>query len=263
MNRMLLGLVLLIAALSPLEASAQTGGTEDIATGGKLRYGLNLANAALSSRAPDGSLSGIAVAFGTFIAGKLGVPFAPVLYESTGAFTRSFAKGEWDITVVGTSPAAKKTFNFTPDLLLVDYVYLAAPGRSFASIADVDRPGIKVGASENGSGSQFLAANLKFAKLVLGAGEVEDQIELLRSGKVDVYGSNTNNLLLVAARLPGAAFIPGGAFFSVHFAVALPKDRSPASVAKMTALLAEAKQSGFVQEAIEKAGLKGVRVAPQ
>lgn len=70
----------------------------------------------------------------------------------------------------------------------------------------VDRPGVKVGASENGSGSQFLAANLQSAQLVLGSGNLEDQIELLRSGKMDVYGSNTNNLLLVAERLPGARF---------------------------------------------------------
>src|SRR5581483_2748537 len=112
---------------------------------------------------------------------------------------------------------AKEKFNFSPDVLLVNYVFLAAPGRTFASVADVDRPGIKAGASENGSGSQFLRRTLKSAELVLGPGSVASEVELLRTGKVDVYGANTNNLLRVRERLPGATFVPG-AFFTVHFA---------------------------------------------
>jgi polar amino acid transport system substrate-binding protein len=117
---------------------------------------------------------------------------------------------------------------------------------------------MKVGASENGSGSQFLKRTLKFAELVLGPGSVASEVELLGTGKVDVYGSNTNNLLLVAERLPGAAFVPG-AFFTVHFAVAMPKARSPAAQERLTAICKDATITGLLQNAIQRAGLKGVR----
>jgi polar amino acid transport system substrate-binding protein len=258
MRQTLLSVALAVAALATGEVFAQGAIDAEIAPMGKLRYGLNASNAALSARAPDGSVSGISIDLGKFIAGRLGAPFEPVVYATTGDFTRSFDKGEWDITVVGASPGAKEKFSFTPDVLLVDYVYLAGPGRVFTDAADVDRPGIKVGASENGSGSQFLKRTLKFAGLVLGPGSVASEVELLGAGKVDVYGSNTNNLLLVAERLPGAAFVPG-AFFTVHFAVAMPKARSPAAQERLTAIFKDATTTGLLQNAIQKAGLKGVR----
>jgi polar amino acid transport system substrate-binding protein len=263
MRQRLLSVALAVAtpATGEVFAQALAQGTIDaeIAPMGKLRYGLNAANAALSARAPDGSVSGISIDLGKFIAGRLGAAFEPVVYASTGDFTRSFDRGDWDITVVGTSPAAKEKFSFTPDILLVAYVYLARPGRAFADVADVDRPGVKVGASENGSGSQFLRRTLKSAELMLGPGSVASEVELLGTGKVDVYGSNTNNLLLVAERLPGAAFVPG-AFFTVHFAVAMPKARSPAAQRRLGAIVKDATATGLLQSAIQNAGLKGVRV---
>jgi polar amino acid transport system substrate-binding protein len=257
---MLRSVALAVATLATGETFAQDAINAEIAPMGKLRYGLNTTNAALSARAPDGSVSGISIDLGQFIAGKLGASFEPVVYATTGDFTRSFDKGEWDIKVVGTSPAAKEKFYFTPDVLLVDYVFLARPGRAFASVADVDRSGIKVAAAENGSGSQFLKRTLKSAELVLGPGSVASAVELLGTGKVDVYGSNTNNLLLVAERLPGATFVPG-AFFTVHFAAAMPKARSRAAQERLAAIVKDAMTNGLLQNAIEKAGLKGVRPA--
>jgi polar amino acid transport system substrate-binding protein len=252
--------VLVLAAITAGEAFAQDAVDVEIAPMGKLRYGLNASNAALSSRTPDGGFVGISIDLGKFVAGKLGASFEPAVYASTGDFTRSFDRGEWDITVIGTSPGAREKFSFTPDVLLVDYVYLSRPGRAFASAADVDRPGVKVGASENGSGSQFLKRTLKSAELVLGPGSVASEVELLGAGKVDVYGSNTNNLLLVAERLPGAAFVPD-AFFTVHFAVAMPKTRSPAAQERLAAIVKDAATSGLLQDAIAKARLKGIRAA--
>jgi polar amino acid transport system substrate-binding protein len=250
---------LAVVVFAGAKACAQPAIDAEIAPMGKLRYGLNAANAALSTRAGDGSTSGIAIDLGKFISARLAASFEPVVYPTTGDFTRSFDTGEWDITVIGTSPGAKEKFSFTPDILLVDYVFLAGPGRAFAEVADVDRPGIRVGASENGSGSQFLKRTLKSAELVLGPGSVASEVELLRSGKVDVYGANTNNLLLVAGRLPGAAFVPG-AFFTVHFAVAMPKARSPAAQARLAAIVKDATTTGLLQNAVDKAGLQGIRV---
>jgi polar amino acid transport system substrate-binding protein len=251
-----LGLVVTV-----LHAGSAYGADSEIVPTGKLRYGLNTANAALSWRAADGSVGGVAIDIGRFVAGKLGVPFEPIAYATTGDFTRSFDKGEWDITVVGTSPAAKTKFYFTPDVLLVDYVFLARPGRHFTSIADVDQRGIKVGASQNGSGSQYLRQSLKFAELELGPGSVESEVQLLRSGAIDVYGANTNNLLLVREQLPDATFVPG-AFLTVHFAGAMAKTKSPQVEERLAAFLREAVTNGLIQEAIERDGLKGVRIAP-
>jgi polar amino acid transport system substrate-binding protein len=258
---LLLSAVLSVTALTSGSVCAQGSADAEIAPTGKLRYGLNSANAAVSTRAPDGSIKGIAVDLGKFVADRLGAPFEPVIYATTGDFTRSFEKGEWDITLVGASPAARQKFYFTPDVLLVDYVYLARPGATFESVVSVDRPGIKVGASENGSGSQYLKQALKSAELVLGPGSVQSQVELLRTGKVDVYGSNTNNLLLVQERLPGSEFVPG-TFFAVHFAVAMPKARSARAQERLAAIIKDLNASGILRDAIDSAVLRGVSTAP-
>lgn len=78
---------------------------------------------------------------------------------------------------------------------------------------------------------------------------------MLGSGKVDVYGSNTNNPLLVAARLPGATFILAlsSPFIS---AVAMPKARPPAAEKRLSSIVEAAAVFDRLPNAIQKAGLK-------
>jgi polar amino acid transport system substrate-binding protein len=87
-----------------------------------------------------------------------------------------------------------------------------------------------------------------------------DAIEMLRSGKADVFGADSGLIDSIASGYPGAKTVPG-VFNTVRVAVALPKGRSPAAQAKL--IVSEAKRTGVVQKAIEQAGLRsGVRVAP-
>ena len=97
-------------------AMAQTTADREIVPSGKLRVGINGANATLYARAADGGAGGIAADIGKFIAEKLGVPFEPLVYSGAATYTASFGKGEWDIIVTvafavstakGWSPAAK------------------------------------------------------------------------------------------------------------------------------------------------------------
>jgi ABC-type amino acid transport substrate-binding protein len=62
---------------------AQGSVDAEITPTGKLRYGLNSTNAAVSTRAPDGSIKSIAIDLGRFVADRLGVPFEPVDVAST------------------------------------------------------------------------------------------------------------------------------------------------------------------------------------
>jgi len=57
-------------------------------------------------------------------------------------------------------------------------------------------------------------------------------------------------------------FDVSGAFTSVGFAIAIPKGRSSEAQSKLTRIVSEAKAAGIVQKAIDNAGLKGIRVAP-
>ncbi len=259
MRRILLPAVILIATQISGGALAQPAPSSEIAPLGKLRVGMT-ANRVLMTQTPDRRVSGFGPDLGKFIAERLGVPFEPVIYANPEAYTQSFGKGEWDIAIGGRSPLAAEKADFSSDLLLIEYMFIAAPGREFADAAQVDRPGIKVGVALNSGADQFLSKTLKFAELVRPAPGVT-AIEMLRSGKADVYAASGQMIYTVADGLPGAEIVPG-LFNTGGLAVASPKGRSSAVQGKLAEIVYEAKRTGVVRKAIEQAGLRGVRVAP-
>jgi hypothetical protein len=210
-------------------------------------------------------LGGVGEPIGKFIAAKLGVPFESVVYRNPQAYEQSFGKGEWDIAIGPRVLAPADKADVTPDVWLIDLLYLAAVGNEFASADQVDRPGVKVGTIQNSPSDRFLTRTLKSAQLVrlpLSPDFPGDAIEMLRGGKAHVFGADSGLIDSIAGGYPGAKIV-AGAFNTVRVAVALPKGRSSAAQAKLVEIVNEAKQAGVVQKAIEQAGLRnGVRVAP-
>jgi len=259
MQRILLLAILLIATSIPEGALGQSAISTEVAPLGKLRVATNGDNPLLVMRTPDEKMvGGVALDVGKFIAAKLGVSFELVAYTNAAAYTQSFGKGEWDIAIGPPTPLVAEKADFGPDLTLVDFMYVAAPGREFADAAQVDRPGVKIAVGRNSTADQFLSRTLKSAELVRPGG---GGVEALRSGKADVWAANATNVQGVADALPGAKVVPG-AFTTERHSVALPKGRSSAAQAKLAEIVNEAKKTGVVQKAIEQPGIKGVRVAP-
>jgi polar amino acid transport system substrate-binding protein len=259
MRRILLLAIVLNAISIPGGAWGQPAASSEIAPTGKLRVATNGGNPQLVTRTPDEKMvGGVALDVGKFVAAKLGVSFELVAYTNADAYTQSFGKGEWDIAIGPPTPLVAGKADFGPDLILFDFMYVAAPGREFPDAAQVDRPGIKIGVGRNSGADQFLSRTLKSAELVRPGG---GGVEALRSGKADVWAANATNVQGVADALPGAKVVPG-AFTTERCTVALPKGRSSAAQAKLAEIVNEAKKTGVVRKAIEQPGMRGVRVAP-
>ncbi|MBI3918760.1 MAG: transporter substrate-binding domain-containing protein [Betaproteobacteria bacterium] len=232
----------------------------EIAPTGKFRVGMNANNATLVIRSADGTVSGLSAELGRFIAGKLGVPFEPVVYESSTPFTASFRKKEWDIVLTGKNVVVAELLDFSADLYQTEYGYVAAPGHEFANPAEVDRPGVRIAVPRNASADVYLSRTLKSAALVRVDGNLDVGIEFLRAGTAGVYASSVDSTHAVAARMPGAKVV--GAFHTVTFAVAMQKGRPAAALDQLTQMINEAKAVGIVQKALEQAGARGVRILP-
>ena len=235
-------------------AMGQSVPVAEIATNGKLRSG------SISIRV----LGGVAEPVGKFIATKLGVSYEPVTYPDPEAYVESFGKGEWDIAIGPRVLAASEKADFGADIWLIDLIYVAAPGKSFAGVGQVDRPGVRVGVIQGTPSDRFLSHNLKAAEIVripLRAEISADAKELLRNGKADVFGTDAGLAYPIADQLSGSTIVPG-IFNVVRVAVALPKGRSSEAQAKIAEIVSEAKQIGIVEGAIQGAGLRGVHVAP-
>lgn len=253
--------IIILASLLSDDALGQPAISSEIAPLGKLRVAMNGANPALVTPTTDGTVRGVAVDVGKFIAERLGVPFEPVVYANPQTYAASLGKGEWDIGIGVASPLAAEKADFSPDLMLFDFMFAARPGREFANPAQVDQPGVKIGVARNSAPDQFLSRTIKSAELVRVPGGVPSAIEMLRSGNADVYAGNGPIVHAIADGLPGTHII-SGAFTTDRVAVALPKGRSSAAQGKLAEIVNEAKATGLVRKAIEQAGVKGVRVAP-
>ena len=247
-----------VAALAlPAAAQAQNSVSAEIAPSGTLRVGFQTASPILARRAPDGTLSGVVVDLGRFIAARLGVAFEPVVYANQEAYAQSFGKGEWDV-VIGVRGSMTDP---SPDFMVADAMYIAAPGRTFADATRVDSSGVKVGVSRGGGSDRILSQALKSAQVVRVPGGVSNAVEALRSGTVDVWAANPVTLREIEDALPGSRVVPG-AWTTGRYAASLPEGRSVAARSELADIVNEAKRTGVVQRSIDQAGFKGVHVAP-
>lgn len=261
MRRILLLAILLMATAIPGLSFAQPSIISEIAPTGKLRVAASVGTTVLLARTSDGKITGgVALDVGKFVAEKLGVPFELVPYPNSDTYTQSFGKGEWDIGFGSRTPLVADKADFIIDVVLTDYLYVAAPGREFANAAQVDRPGVKVGAGQNSFSDQYLSRTLKSAEFVrIPSGS--SGTDALRTGKADVWATSAGNVQQLIDSVPGAKLVPG-AFTSDRFMVTLPKGKSSAGQSKLVEIVKEAKKTGVVRKAIEQLGLQGVRAAP-
>jgi hypothetical protein len=251
LKRFLTALIML-AGLSRA-AFGQAPPALEIAPGGKLRVGMIAITV----------LGGVADPVAKFIGQKLGLAVEPVMYPDPATYLQSFGKNDWDIAIGPRVLAPTDWADSTPDLWVISLVYVAAPGKVFSDVASVDKEGVKIGTIRGAPSDRALTREIKAAEIVrisLSPAIAADAADLLRSGKVDVFGADFGVAYPVAETLPGAKIVPG-AFATVGVMVALPKGRSATARATLASLVDQAKQTGVVQKAIDAEHLKGVSVA--
>ncbi len=231
-----------------------------LAPTGKLRVALQQANPLNVRRdAASGEMSGVGFDLGQELARRLGVPFEPVLYPSVGALLDSGKTGAWDVAFVGFSPARAKEWDFTGLHLEVEFGYLVPGGSSISTMAEVDRPGIRLAVQEKSGPDAFFSRTLKNI-VVVRAPSNPGALEAVRSGKADVMGSIKPILFEMSNQLPGSRVLDGRPGIDPH-AMAMPKGREPGT-AYGRRFIEDTKSEGLVKAAIERAGLRGVMVAP-
>jgi polar amino acid transport system substrate-binding protein len=204
-------------------------------------------------------MKGVGFELGKELARRMGVPFEPVVYPSVAALLDSGKSGGWDIASIAFSPARAMNMDFTAPHVEVELGYLVPGGSSISTMADVDRPGIRVAIQEKGLADIFLSRTLKNAVLVR-ASSIAATLEVLKSGRADVFAGNKPSLFELSNQVPGFRVL-GDRFTTDPVAMALPKGRD-IGMAYARKFVEDAKSEGLVKLAIERAGVRGVVVAP-
>ena len=230
----------------------------DLAPAGTLRVGINYANPVLARRDPaSGALHGVAPDLGRELGQRIGVRVELVGFESAGKMFDALKAGAWDVAFLAIDPERAGEIDFTAPYVEIEGTYLVPTGSPLRAVADVDREGIRVGASAGSAYDLFLTRNLQRAQLVRAASP-DAAFELIVSGKVDALGGVRQHLVANAAKLPGSRVFDDR-FMAIQQALGIPKGREEGAK-YLRDFIEDVKASGFVARAIEKAGVRGVTV---
>jgi polar amino acid transport system substrate-binding protein len=243
----ILGLVL--SGCASMHTAPTPEGRQALAPTGKLRVGLILDVPAQVVRdSASGEMKGVAFDLGKELARRMGVPFEPVAYPSVGALLDGGRSGNWDIAVIGFNPARAKEWDFTAPHLEIELGYIVPSSSSLSTLAEVDRPGIRVAVAQGGQADRLLTPAIKVATLIR-APTIPEAFEMLKSGRADAFAANKPSLFEMSDQSPGFRVLDG------RFAVdgqhmAIPKGRDP-GLAYARKFVEDAKSEGLVKAAIE------------
>jgi polar amino acid transport system substrate-binding protein len=233
---------------------------KELAPTGTLRVGVNLGNFLLVNRQPDGTLKGVVPDLAQEIARRLGgLPVAHVCSPGAGGVADGAKAGAWDVAFIGAEPARATEIAFTNAYLEIPATYLVPPGSPLKSLADVDRPGVRIATATRSAYDLYLSRSLKHAELVRVEG-IPASYDLFVEKKLDALSGLLPRLASDVQRLPGAKILEGK-FTAIQQAIGTPKSRT-AAAAWLAEFVADIKQSGLVARLIERHGAKGVNVAP-
>jgi polar amino acid transport system substrate-binding protein len=233
----------------------------ELAPTGKLRAGINYGNFLLVKKDPKGGEpGGVAPDLARELARRAGVPVEFVPYDQAGKLAEGVRVGAWDIAFLGNEPQRANEIAFSAAYLEIEATYLVPAGSAIRSIAEVDRPGVRIAVADKAAYDLFLIRNLKHAQLVRAEG-IQGSYDLFVNEKLDVLAGLKPRLVTDVEKLPGSRMLDGR-FMAVQQSIGSPRGRD-AAAGYLHEFVEDVKASGFVARAIETHGVRGVSVAPK
>ena len=232
----------------------------ELAPRGVLRAGINMSNFLLvTGKTASGDPQGVAPDMAAEIARRLGVPVAYVPFERPSKLADAAGTDTWDIGLIGAEPQRAEKIAFTPAYCEIEATYLVPGDSRISSVAEVDRPGVRITVRRGAAYDLWLERNIKQAT-VLRSDSADGPFDQFVSEKLEAYAALKPALLKDREKLPGSKILPGN-FMTVQQAIGTEK-KNAAGAAYLRDFVAEAKKSGLVAQLIEKHRVQGLSVAP-
>jgi len=196
------------------------------------------------------------------IARKLAVPYQLIPGENAQAVMDAVNRHMADIGFLAYDETRARSVDFSAPFYLMFNAYLVRAVAPFRKSGDVDRTGVKVGATTGQTQQIFLSATLKKAAVV----QMKDtppepeMARMLESGAIDAFGQNRERSEAAAAKYPNLRVLDDN-FSDVGQAIVMAKgDRE--KLDHLNRIINEAIASGMVKASLDRAKLAGVGVAP-
>jgi polar amino acid transport system substrate-binding protein len=232
----------------------------ELAPRGVVRAGINMANFLLVSGAGEtGEPAGVAPDLAREIAARLGVPIAYVPFPRPGELADAAGRDVWDIGLIAAEPARAEQIAFSPAYAEIEATYLVPAGSPLTTLADVDRPGVRIAVAERSAYDLWLSRHIVHAELLRAPG-LDAAYERFVAEKLDALAGLRPRLLKDVEQLPSARILEGR-FTAVQQAVGTAKSNA-AGAAFLRDFVEEAKASGLIARLIARHGIRGLTVAP-
>ena len=227
---------------------------------GVLRAGINMSNFLLiTGKAANGDPQGVSPDMAAAIAERIGAPLKLVPYKSPGELGDDAVNDKWDIGNIGAEPQRAQTIFFSAAYAEIEATYIVPAGSPIKSIADVDKPGVRIAVTGRSAYGLWLENNIKQATLVR-SDSLDGSLKDFMEKKLEVLAGLRPRLITDVEKLPGARILDGQ-FSAVQQAVGTPK-KNQAAAKFLAEFVEEAKRTGLVKSFIEKHKVKGLSVAP-
>jgi polar amino acid transport system substrate-binding protein len=220
----------------------------DLAPAGVLRTALNLGNPVLVQGTPAAP-AGVAVDIANEVAARLGVP---VEFRCFGAARESFAAtvaGQADICFLAIEPARAAEIAFTAPYVLIEGVYAVPRESPLATVADVDRAGVRIGVKDGSAYDLFLTRTLRHATIVRGT----EGTDAFVTGNLEAAAGVREPMTEFVAAHPACRLIEGR-FMEIPQAVGIAAAKRPETTGFLRDLVEELKASGMVADALRRSG---------
>lgn len=226
-----------------------------LAPTGKLRIGVYYGSpTSLVRDSKTNEFHGLSFDLGQELARRLNVPFEQVNYQRISEVLEGVVKGDVDFTVSNSTPARAASATFSQTLLTIELGYLVAATSPITAIADIQKPGLRIGVTQN-STSQGAIPKLLPNATVVPAQNYKRGIEMLEHGEIDTYATNKPTLFEMSDQMPGSRILEGR-WGEEHLAVAIPKEHA-AGLEYIKHFVEDVQTGGQVAKAVEQAGLRG------
>ena len=232
----------------------------ELAPEGVLRAAINMGNFLLvSGRSPTGDPVGVAPDMAAAIAERLQIPLVYRPYARPGELADAAGTGAWDIGLIGAEPQRAEKIAFSPAYVEIEATYLVPAGSPIKTIAEVDRPGVRIAVTARSAYDLWLARNIKHAELVRTEG-LDGAFKEFAEKKLEALAGLRPRLLSDVDKLPGARILDGQ-FTAVQQAIGTAR-KNAAGARFLRDFVEEAKASGLVARLIDRHGVRGLSVAP-
>ncbi|HEY1461007.1 MAG TPA: transporter substrate-binding domain-containing protein [Casimicrobiaceae bacterium] len=233
--------------------------TRALAPTGKLRVGLYPGTpTSIVGNPATGNAKGVAFDLGRELAKRAGVPFEPVVFPKNAEVLAAAKAGAVDMVLTNATPVRRNDLDFSPTVLQVEQGYLVPAGSAIRALDEIDRPGVRVGVSEGSTSEATLSREFRNASVVR-TSSLKAAIEMLASGKIQAFATNKATLFEMSDELAGSHVL-AGRWGLESFAIGIPKGRE-AALPFVDSFAGDAKASGAVARAVDRAGLRGAVVS--